>query len=232
MKNSYDRVFNARLIIGVAIIIVGVLSLLANLGFDVDIHLWDYWPVILILIGLSMLLKKPEYRNSLGGWIFLILGILFLLNNFEIIYLSGRIIWPLIIIAIGILILRHGFGHTGRTITDSDHVNITAVLGGGDYNYSSKNLSGGKVFTFMGGAKLNFRDADMVGDSMIIDIFALMGGVDILVPESWQVTMHGVPILGGMDNKATRPQTSGAGTAPKNLIIKGTAIMGGIEVKN
>ena len=236
MSGERNRIFNTRLIIGVAIVLVGALSLLANLGFHVDIHLWDYWPVILILIGLSMIFKGPEYRSSFSGSIFLVVGILFLLNNFEIIHFGMGIFWSIIIILVGIAILKHGLAGSGGSAPDTDYIDLTAILGGGEHNYTSKQLKGGKVCALMGGAKLDLREADIVDESIVIDIFAMMGGVEILVPVNWQVSVHGVPILGGMDNKTSsrsredRPELSG--TSPKRLVIKGTAIMGGIEVKN
>ena len=236
MNEQRDRIFNVRLIIGIAIVLVGALSLLANLGFHVDIHLWDYWPVILILIGLSMIFKGPEYRSSFGGSLFLIVGILFLLNNFEIIHFGMGIFWSIIIILIGVAILKHGLGGSGKSALDADYINITAILGGGEHNFTSKQLRGGKVFAFMGGAKLNLKEADFADDSIVIEIFAMMGGVEIIAPVNWQVSMHGLPILGGMDNKTSaRPREDRAeisGTSPKRLVINGTAILGGIEVKN
>jgi len=66
MNGEKDLMFSPRLIIGVAIVLIGGLSLLANLGFRVDIDLWDYWPVILILVGLSMLIKKTGISKQPG----------------------------------------------------------------------------------------------------------------------------------------------------------------------
>jgi predicted membrane protein len=236
MDNKHDRVVNPRILIGLAIILIGILAILANLGLGENINIWDYWPVILIVIGLSLLLQPSPYRNSFPGLVFLIIGLLFLLGNFDIIDFGFNLLWPIIIILVGIGILRHGLGATGRSALDSDHINIVAILGGGEHNYTSRTLQGGKIFAFMGGAKLNLRDSDISGESMVIDALAVMGGVEIIVPDSWQVTIHGVPLLGGMDNKTSiSPGTAempSAGSPRKQLIVKGMAIMGGVEVKN
>lgn len=236
MDEKRDRIINPRALIGLAIILIGLLAILANLGLGEDINLWDYWPVILIVIGLSLLLQPAPYRNSFPGLVFLIIGLLFLLGNFDIIDFGFNLVWPIIIILIGIGILRHGLGASGRAALDSDHINIVAILGGGEHNYASTALRGGKVFALMGGAKLNLRQADMAGDSIVIDAMTIMGGVEIIVPDNWQVTMHGVPLLGGMENKTSvSPETSEQASSAdrrKQLIIKGMAIMGGVEVKN
>lgn len=236
MDDNRDSIINPRVLIGLAIILIGVLAILANLGLGENINIWDYWPVILIVIGLSLLLQPTPYRNTFPGLVFVIIGLLFLLGNFDIIDFGFNLLWPIIIILIGIGILRHGMGASRRTALDSDHINIVAILGGGEHNYASTTLKGGKIFAFMGGGKLDLRQSDMAGDSMVIDAVAIMGGVEILVPDSWQVTMHGVPLLGGMENKASVPSGSAAttpsGTARKQLIVKGMAIMGGVEIKN
>ena len=69
----------------------------------------------------------------------------------------------------------------------------------------------------------------------MIDVFAFWGGIDIQVPEDWAVTIRGIPLLGGFEDKTHQsPTTAGvaAGAPRQELIIKGFAIMGGIDVKN
>ncbi len=236
MKSENGRGLNPKLIIGLAIILIGVLALLANLGFDTDIGIWDYWPVILILIGLSVILQPAEYRNAFAGSIFVVIGILFLLDNFYIIDFGFNLLWPVLLILVGVAIVKHGVGRGRGVLFDAEHINLMAILGGGDHNYTSKSLKGGRIFAFMGGGKLNLTEADMLEDSMVIDVFAMMGGVEIKVPIGWQVTMHGIPILGGMDNKTSSisddDKAAARPTPGKSLIIKGIAIMGGVEVKN
>lgn len=230
MKSDQSGFLNFRSALGIVIVVIGLLALLASLGLDIDFRIWDFWPVILILLGLSIL-SRPHDRGSLyPGWLFLLFGVLFLLDNLDIIHFGYRVFWPLVIIFIGLAILRHGFGFSAGESSESDQINVTAVLGGGDYNYSSKSLKGGRVFAFMGGAKINLREADISEESATVDVFTIMGGVEIGVPASWQVTVHGVPVLGGIDNKTV--SQSAAESRTKRLIVKGTAIMGGIEVKN
>jgi hypothetical protein len=57
-----------------------------------------------------------------------------------------------------------------------------------------------------------------------------MGGIEIFVPREWQVVMNSMPFLGGMENKTVTDQSTD--TAAKKLIVKGMAIMGGVEIKN
>jgi hypothetical protein len=58
---------------------------------------------------------------------------------------------------------------------------------------------------------------------------ALFGGVDIRVPDSWGVSIRGVGIFGGFDDlsRARDPQPG-----KPTLVVTGTAMFGGVSVKN
>ena len=62
----------------------------------------------------------------------------------------------------------------------------------------------------------------------MIDLFAMMGGTEILVPRDWDVTIRVVSLLGGCADKR-RPSSL---PATKHLIIQGMAVMGGVEIKD
>jgi hypothetical protein len=62
-----------------------------------------------------------------------------------------------------------------------------------------------------------------------MDVFVLLGGGEIRVPEGWDVTINVSAIGGAVDDKrATLPTTEEH--RPK-LLITGTVLFGGIEVK-
>jgi hypothetical protein len=62
-------------------------------------------------------------------------------------------------------------------------------------------------------------------------VFALWGGIEITVPPEWTVDVKGLPLLGGFDNKA-RSSVREAGGPGQVLVVRGTALMGGVEIKN
>jgi len=52
--------------------------------------------------------------------------------------------------------------------------------------------------------------------------------VEITVPENWKITAEVLPLLGGFDDKTSTVKSA---TGPE-LIVRGTAVMGAIVVKN
>jgi predicted membrane protein len=231
MENKKVKlVFDTKLIIGLAIICVGLLFLFQNMGYLTEIDVWDFWPVIPILIGLSLLTRPSEFRQPLGGLILIAIGLLFLLRNLDIIPYDFSDLWPFFLILIGFYVIKSALSRTsGKPPASSDYINLSFVLGGGDFRFNTQNFKGGKVDCVMGGGTIDLRDADFKGEEAFFDSFVLMGGVEIRVPEHWQVNIQGSPHLGGMENKTTYAET---GKPPKKFTIKSTTIMGGLEIRN
>jgi len=246
-KRNY---FNTRLVVGLLIIAAGILLLLKSLGYSSDYNVGDFWPVILIVIGLGKILRPKEYRQLYWGIVITAIGTLFLLNNLGYVHFWFKDLWPILLILLGIEILRCGVfkhkfmstccfhdegkhhfktwkGISNSNNVDSDYVDISVVLGGGEYKFSNKQLKGGSVSTIMGGCELDFRNADMEKEEMVLEISSIMGGVEIIIPSHWQVVMQGTPVLGSVEDKTVKPVNP-----TKKLIVKGSAIMGGVEIKN
>jgi hypothetical protein len=94
------------IIIGLIVIAVGVLFLLKNAGILYFNDIWQYWPVILIVIGISKLANTHSASHVTSGLIIGGIGTIFLLKNLGYIY--GNIwqyFWPGILIAVGLSIL-------------------------------------------------------------------------------------------------------------------------------
>ncbi|MFZ0284053.1 MAG: LiaF domain-containing protein, partial [Terriglobales bacterium] len=137
--------------------------------------------------------------------------------------------WPVFVIAAGFILLLRAYTCSTSDSSGilSPHLNVFAVLGGGEYRIRAKNFRGGDLVAFMGGFDVDLRDAEIEGNEAVITVNALMGGGVIRVPETWAVSMRVTAFMGGHSLKAREgPQPT------KTLVIKGVAIMGGIEVRN
>ena len=233
MNKRQEPFFNVKIIAGIAIIILGILVSLREFGVDLKISVWHYWPLILIIIGFRFLFRPGENRQYFSGILFLVFGVFFLAHNliknidFDIIGLLPAVI----VVIIGVKILTHGLWRSKKRPPSNDQINLSAILGGGKFYLSSKYLKGGNITAIMGECKVNLRDADFAEESIVIDAFAIMGAIELKVPNSWEVVVQGSPFMGSMEDKTNRDSNSDK-AQKKRLIIKGTAIMGGVEIIN
>ena len=86
-----------------------------------------------------------------------------------------------------------------------------------------------KVVVIMGGAEIDLRDARFGAGITEIEIFVLMGGVNIIVPPGVRVESLGAAFMGGFELKAG-DATALSPTHPV-LRLSGLAIMGGVETE-
>lgn len=83
----------------------------------------------------------------------------------------------------------------------------------------------------MGGVDIDLREARFTGDEVTIQTYALMGGVDVIVPEWMEVHVDGIGFMGGFDDRAgepTGPRPPGGGPVVRFI---GFAFMGGVSVR-
>jgi hypothetical protein len=222
-----------QVILGVLVIAMGMLFLLDNLA------IWDFhraiqfWPMVFIVVGVVKLFDTSSSDGYLLGAVFILVGVLMMLNRLGYIYFSWRTVWPLLLIALGGSVLYKAV--TGRRLIGSplkevagsdDVVDVTAILGGFERRITSPDFKGGEVTAIMGGCSLDMRGSQIATEA-VLNVFVIFGGITIKCPPDWTVVLHGTPIMGGFDEKTAPPPDNS-----KRLIVRGYAIMGGVEVRN
>ena len=226
-------ILSTQLIIGLAIVAVGVLFTLDNLDvLDARDYL-PFWPLAILGIGLVNLTMARDAGGRLVGGLITFVGAWLLLGRFGLHYFRFRDLWPLILVFWGGLIVWRGWNGGGtfppRT-TDPGHAfGIIALMSGFDRVVTADPFTGGEVSAMMGGGKLDLTRARMpVGGSATVNVFALMGGMDLRVPEDWAIDNRVLFFMGGANDRSRMPATPGA----PRLVLKGFVMMGGIEIKN
>ena len=236
MHHNRNNFFDTRIIISFSIIAAGIILLADNLGADLQINLWEWWPLVLVFIGLGQLFQPAQQRQPLSGFIFISIGFVILGNNLDYFNFDLGDLWPVILIIVGLSMIRRHSWKKDNEISDQDLINLSMILGGGEYRFSSKKFKGGKVTSIMGGGTLDLTDAEMETDEVTIDVFALMGGMEIRIPKHWLLNTQTTPIMGGIENKTYHAHSQADGLdlpqTGKRLTIVGTIIMGGLEVRN
>jgi hypothetical protein len=220
-----------QLLVGLMVIGVGVLFTLENFGLlRWDHQLLRYWPAGLIAIGLVKIWQsRGGMGGAFGGLLFTMAGTWLLLEQTTVIRISFRDLWPMLLVFVGGYLVWHGVSNPRRRDAEdtNSRVSAMAILGGVARGNNSRAFKGGDLTAIMGGCELDLRQANIEGQ-VVIDVFALWGGIEMRVPEDWTVVSRVVPLLGGFEDK-TRPGQSAAG---KQLVIRGVVIMAGLEVKN
>ena len=82
----------------------------------------------------------------------------------------------------------------------------------------------------MGGVELDLRNARFAPGVTEIEVFALMGGVDVIVPHGVRVEAIGFAIMGGFDANAG-DATAGDPDQPV-IRLSGFAVMGGVSARH
>ncbi len=257
-----DRTGDAtqRMIFGLVILTLGVLFLLDKLNLVEMGHLGDYWPLIFVAIGLGKVLQPPGSRGRGMGVIFIVVGAWWTLSDLDLVEYDPLHFWPIILILVGASILWRamqgqrppaagalpppppdrpteglpgatavptGAPRAGGYAADST-INAVAVLGGVERKSVASDFRGGSMTAIMGGCVVDLRQASIISGQAVIDAFAMWGGVEIRVPPDWLVVSKGIPVLGGFVD-STAPPSSPTG---KVLVVRGVALMGGVEMKN
>lgn len=222
-----------RVLLGLALIVAGVLFTLDNLGVD---DVWDFWkiawPTVLIVAGLSKLLWPGSGAGRGFGLVLFGLGVVMLLDRNHLGWLDIEF-WdlvPLVFVLIGAGLLWRGLFGGGKVAADDERsrvINGVAVLGGSRHTTGTDDFRGGDLVAFMGGVEVDLTRAKIRDEPAVMDAFAMWGGVDIVVPRDWRVSVRGLPLLAGFEDSTTQPEQPTG-----HLIVKGFAIMGGVEVKN
>jgi hypothetical protein len=216
-----------RLFWGILIFAGGVAFLLDRLEM---IDAWEvlyWWPVALFLAGLIALLdRKPGVAFLWFGF-----GTAFLLPKLGIPFLELRDItslFPLTITFAGVALILQAIRPVPKDVFGQAPAGFraAALMAGNTRTIRTPAFLGGDVYAVMGGCEIDLRGARIHGEEAVIDVLAFWGGIDIKVPRDWTVVSRVTGLLGGVSNM-TEPAREGA----PRLVLRGAAIMGGVEVR-
>jgi hypothetical protein len=102
------------------------------------------------------------------------------------------------------------------------------VFSGSEIASHSKEFKGGSISSIFGGAEVDLRDAVPVAGAEL-DVFTAFGGIEVTVPQGWQVAARGLPLFGAIENVTAKEQLPD--NAP-TLSVNATVLFGGLEIKH
>jgi predicted membrane protein len=233
---------NGKRFAGLTIIAVGVILMMKKLGYYVPNWIIS-WPMLLIVIGLYNGFKH-NFRNH-TWWILSLIGGLFLADKFIENVTFGQFVWPTAFIVIGLYLVfgKHKPKKKWNTYQNNDYLdslnsNISssedyldtvAIFGGIQKKIVSKNFKGADVVCIFSGAEINLSMADING-TVVMELVNILGGTSLIIPPHWEVRSEIVSVFGGVEDK--RNLTENSNIENKVLILRGTAVFGGIDIKS
>jgi predicted membrane protein len=219
-----------QLVLGVSIAVLGLLFTLDNLHILRAREYLQFWPLALIAIGVVHFAQARTGAGRIGGAVWILVGGVLLGNRLGFFHVHIWNLWPLILVLVGGRIIWQTLaGDRALELGDaSTTASAIAILGGFDRRITSQEFRGGEITAFMGGGKLDLRDAAPAGGQAVINMFAMMGGFEIIVPETWRVISEVTPFMGGIED---RSRSSTNPNAPC-LVLRGFLMMGGLTLKN
>lgn len=226
-----------KLFFGLIVILIGVFLMLRKLHVLPFFHWHDFWPVILIVIGLLIGIQK-RFRNH-AWWILMLIGGAYMVPEFMIMGTSSaNLVFPLALIIGGIVIVfrskkKDDCMKDMPVITNTESMlNIDVTFGGRKEIITSKEFRGGNVSTTFGGTEINLIQADSTTQPMVLNLSVTFGGVELIVPSHWELQNEIEPTFGSVeDHRAIR--TSTITTEDKKiLILKGSCNFASIEIKS
>lgn len=243
------------LLIGFLLIGGGLVYLLYNFGFIEwkVVRIVISFPSILLIISLFWIFLKDSFFGFMG----LLVSLVFLLSkisryypeliNFPYQNISFKYtILPILFIIIGISIISKIIAKPKRISSEQNAETNDRMKENGFTNrlFSSKNVifgaskniviapifKGTDINTIFGGAVLDLRKTDIEEGETSIEVNVVFGGVEIYVPSNWEVIINTSNVIGATEDK--RFYTDEKAFSNKKLIIKGSCVFGGIEIKN
>ena len=233
MKNN-----NSKMLAGILLILIGLFAISGNF-FNLPFHFTHYifsFPGLMMIIGLFILINHND--SFLGVLLVGIGGFWFLsrYSDFPVRHYLNEY-WPILIILLGIYIILKRDNYKSFTKDnvesnkyDMDFIDEVAILGGGRKNINSQNIKGGKITTILGGSDIDLHESNLADGNNSLEIVAILGGIDIVVPRDWKVIVNVTSIFGGFDDKRIL-NANQVYESNKVLIIRGTVIFGGGDLK-
>jgi len=246
METSVEQILRRqrmkKFAFGFVVILTGMLLLAFN--FDILHSGWKHvvfsWQMLLIAIGFVSLFGSG---NRIPGIILIFIGGFFLIPEIFVMHISfSHLFWPLILIGIGLMILsqrgpRNWISHFRKgdennpnaTLVDEGYINETNLFSGSKHKVIHQVFKGGKVSNIFGGTEIDLTHATLPEGQTELNIDCIFGGVTLIVPDDWKIILNINAVMGGFSDKRLRiGQSSDPG---KVLIIRGSAIFGGGEIK-
>ena len=131
--------------------------------------------------------------------------------------------------AIAAVVTKRRLTAEGEPISDptDNEPNVVAIFDGVELASTAPAFKHASMTAWYGGSSLDLREATLDPAGATVDVKAIFGGSQVIVPETWKVELQGSGILGGFGDSRDQDLVVNEGPV---LTIKGLAVFGGIGI--
>ncbi len=218
---------------GLVFIAIGLIFGLNAMGVtNINIFFRGWWTLFIIVPSIIEFIKG---EGRVWSFIWLVVGIVLLLcaQGFLSFNLIGKLIFPFILVMIGISILfrdsihKKVNGKIKELNSNKDNLQeYCATFGSQNADFAGQDFNGANLDAVFGSVELRLEKANITKDA-IINANAIFGGIEITVPTNVNIKVKSTPIFGGTSNKAKNQYNESLPT----IYINSNAIFGGVEIK-
>jgi hypothetical protein len=207
---------------GICLVVIGTALILDRLELVEAARILRYWPVGLVLIGLTLVIQSLQRANPNGP------------ARSEDSFNAGHLVF----LVIAGLIVSQALSRGGvffRGDVDSRSVSgetpsIIAIGTRHERVVTAPVFRGGELTTMIGRSDLDLRKTSIAeGQEAVIEVFTLMGGATVRVPEDWIVDVRAVVILGHARDRRSRARDL---QGSPRIVIRGFIMMGGLDIRS
>jgi hypothetical protein len=220
------RIPTSQVLFGALVVLLGVLLLLDSTNVAPTRSLLTYAPSLFVLVGLWAFVQSG-FRNVVGPAVLVVVAGAWQLVALGYATVSELVVyWPVLVIAFGLSVVLGQYRSRVAT-TDDSHDSLFAAFGGVERRNTSKTFVGADLTAVFGGAELDLRDAELTDRPARVNVLALFGGAEVVVPRDWNVKMDVLPILAGASDDRPRRESE---HDEIDLIVTGFTAFGGVSV--
>ncbi len=223
-----------QLVYGVAITLVGAALTLASLGFTDTGAVLRFWPAALVVAGGVGVARAIDGPGRVWSWFWVLIGTWLLART------AGQsqvgfwdLVWPMALVGLGVKLWidamrRPESTPTPRAPLGSSASHLTSILAGSTRVVQEPVFPGASMTTVLGNCTLDLHHSGPpAGGEAVIEVFALLGAHDIIVPEGWTVVSEVTSVGANVDDQRSSfaGRTVIPGDTRPRVIIRGVLIL-------
>ncbi len=245
-----------KVIGGILVVLLGSLLMARELGAEIPYWVLT-WKTGLIALGLFIGIKHG-FRNM--GWLVLIMvGGAFLISDFYPELAIKHLLWPVLVILFGLAMIfkpkrsrfrgnrfkhrehwkrmqeyheqKKNYYYDTATVNTDETLESVTFMGGVKKKITTQNFKGGEVTVIFGGAEIDLSQAD-IQNQATLEITQVFGGTKLIVPAHWEIKSELVSIFGSIEDKRVMQPAPSTGEPKKILLLRGTTVFGGTDIKS